>query len=174
MRNLDGRIIGAYQILEQIGMGGMATVYKAFQPSMDRYVAIKVLPQHMSQDPAFRARFEREARTIARLEHRYILPVYDVGEDAGMPYLVMRYTNGGTLGQLIAKGSLTPDHAVQLVAQVGEALAYAHKMGVIHRDIKPANVLTIGSIGRPEMLLAAWGCCKTIFSQSAGGTSAVS
>src|SRR4029078_7249192 len=93
MGELAGRNFGPYRLLEQIGAGGMATVYKAYHASMDRYVAIKVLPQHLARDPNFRARVQHEARTIARLEHRYILPVHGVAEDDGIPYLVMRYTN---------------------------------------------------------------------------------
>src|SRR5690349_18446880 len=141
MGDLVGHNLGPYRVLEQIGAGGMATVYKAYHAAMDRYVAIKVLPQHLARDANFRARFQREARTIARLEHRYILPVHDVREDDGIPYIVMRYTNGGDLGDLIASRSLSIARAAQLVTQVAEALAYAHRQGIIHRDVKPANVL---------------------------------
>ncbi len=141
MADLVGQNLGPYRILEQIGLGGMATVYKAYHAAMDRYVAIKVLPQHLARDPNFRARFQREARAIARLEHLYILPVYDAGEDEGIPYLVMRYTDSGDLSDLIARQSLTIARAVQLISQVAAGLAYAHRLGVIHRDVKPANVL---------------------------------
>src|SRR6185503_19659981 len=141
MGDLAGRNLGPYRILEHVGAGGMATVYKAYHAAMDRYVAIKVLPQHLARDPNFRARFQREARTIARLEHRYILPVHDVGEEDGLPYFVMRYTEGGDLNGLIAGGSLTIARAAALISQVAEALAYAHRQGIIHRDVKPANIL---------------------------------
>lgn len=141
MGSLAGHNLGPYRVLEQIGAGGMATVYKAYHAAMDRYVAIKVLPQHLARDANFRARFQREARTIARLEHRYILPVHDVREDDDIPYIVMRYTGGGDLGELIASRSLSIARAAQLVTQVAEALAYAHHQGIIHRDVKPANVL---------------------------------
>jgi serine/threonine protein kinase/ligand-binding sensor domain-containing protein len=141
MQELIGQNLGPYQILEQLGQGGMATVFKAYHPVMDRYVAIKVLPRHMASDSQFRARFQREARTIAKLEHRYILPVHDTGEQDGIHYLVMRYTDGGTLSDLIARGKLPAADAARIVAQVAEALAYAHKQGVVHRDIKPANIL---------------------------------
>lgn len=106
MNDMIGRTLGPYRVLEQLGMGGMATVYKAYHPAMNRYVAIKVLPPHLARDPNFRVRFQRETHAIARLEHRYILPVYDVGEDEGIPYLVMRYTTGGTFGDLIAQHTL--------------------------------------------------------------------
>ena len=141
MAGLVGQNLGSYRILQQIGLGGMATVYKAYHAAMDRYVAVKVLPQHLARDPSFRARFQREARTIARLEHRYILPVYDVGEEEGIPYLVMRYTASGDLSDLIANQALTIARAAWLISHVAEALAYAHRRGVIHRDVKPANVL---------------------------------
>src|SRR5215471_17153788 len=123
MGDLAGHNLGPYRLLEQLGAGGMATVYKAYQAAMDRYVAIKVLPQHLARDPSFRARFEREARTIARLEHRYILPVHDVGEDDGIPYMVMRYTDSGDLNKLIADKSLTIMQIAALIAHVAEALA---------------------------------------------------
>jgi serine/threonine-protein kinase len=157
MGDLEGRNLGPYRILEQVGAGGMATVYKAYHAGMDRYVAIKVLPEHLARDPNFRARFQREARTIARLEHRYILPVHDVGEEDGIPYFVMRYTDGGDFGDLIGKGSLSLARAASLVGQVAEALAYAHRQGIIHRDIKPANIL-IGRDGDP--LLTDFGIAK--------------
>jgi ligand-binding sensor domain-containing protein/tRNA A-37 threonylcarbamoyl transferase component Bud32 len=157
MGDLAGQNLGPYRILDQIGAGGMATVYKAYHAAMDRYVAIKVLPEHLARDPNFRARFQREARTIARLEHRYILPVHDVGEEAGIPYFVMRYTDGGDLGDLIAKKSLSVARAAAITAQVAEALAYAHRQGIIHRDIKPANIL-IGRDGEP--LLTDFGIAK--------------
>jgi serine/threonine protein kinase/ligand-binding sensor domain-containing protein len=157
MGDLAGQNLGPYRILEQVGAGGMATVYKAYHAAMDRYVAIKVLPQHLARDPNFRARFQREARTIARLEHRYILPVHDVGEADDIPYFVMRYTDGGDLNGLIASKSLSISRAATIISQVAEALAYAHRQGIIHRDIKPANIL-ISREGDP--LLSDFGIAK--------------
>jgi serine/threonine protein kinase/N-acetylneuraminic acid mutarotase len=139
--NLIGRTIGQYRVVEQLGMGGMATVYKAYHPAMERYVALKIPPEYLTRDPNFRARFIREARTLARLEHPHILPVYDFGEEDGLPYMVMRYVDGGTLRELMAKGPLPLDQALRLVREVAEALGYAHRQGVTHRDVKPANVL---------------------------------
>jgi serine/threonine protein kinase/ligand-binding sensor domain-containing protein len=139
---LIGRRLGAYQLLEQIGQGGMATIYKAYQPSMDRYVAVKVLPSHFTEDETFLARFTQEARTLARLEHPHILPVHDYGEQEGITYLVMRYVDAGTLKDLIAReGPLALARAARILNQVGRALDYAHSQGVVHRDIKPTNVL---------------------------------
>lgn len=157
MGDLVGRNLGPYRILEQAGAGGMATVYKAYHAAMDRYVAIKVLPEHLARDAGFRARFEREARTIARLEHRYILPVHDVGEQDGIPYMVMRYIDSGDLNHLIASKSMTIGQGATLVAHVAEALAYAHRQGIIHRDVKPANIL-ISRDGDP--LLTDFGIAK--------------
>src|SRR5205823_14883343 len=122
MDDMVGHTLGPYQVVEQLGAGAMATVYKGYHPTMERYVAIKVLPDRLGRDSTFRARFLREARTIARLEHRYILPTYDYGEDNGVHYLVMRCVTGGTLGDLMDTGSLTIERTVQLISQIGEAL----------------------------------------------------
>lgn len=141
MSDLIGKTLGPYRILEQIGVGGMSTVYKAYQPSMDRYVAVKILPHYLSQDPEFARRFQREARAIARLEHAHILPVHDYGEYEGIAYIVMRYVEAGTLKERMAQGPLPLDEIDRLVGQIGGALDYAHRLGVIHRDVKPGNVL---------------------------------
>ncbi|MGD9099849.1 MAG: protein kinase, partial [Anaerolineae bacterium] len=142
MNQYTGKTLGAYRILEQIGQGGMATIFKAYQPAMDRYVAVKVLPSHFTEDETFVARFTQEARTLARLEHPHILPVHDYGEQEGITYLVMRYIDAGTLKDLIAKcGPLELEQAALILDQVGRALGYAHSQEVIHRDIKPANVM---------------------------------
>src|SRR5512136_2944521 len=142
MAEFIGQMIGPYRIIEQIGLGGMATVYKAYQASMDRYVAVKVLPRQFAEDPSFVGRFEQEARTIAKLEHPHILPVHDYGEQEGVTYLVMRFVGGGTLKDLITgRGPLSSDEMLRIMEQVGGALGYAHSQGVIHRDINPSNVL---------------------------------
>jgi serine/threonine protein kinase/ligand-binding sensor domain-containing protein len=142
MNQYIGKTLGAYQILEQIGQGGMATIFKAYQPAMDRYVAVKILPAHFTEDETFVERFNQEARTLARLEHPYILPVHTFGEQQGITYLVMRYIDAGTLKDLIARqGPLGLNEATRILDQVGSALGYAHSQGVIHRDIKPTNVL---------------------------------
>lgn len=141
MEDLSGQTLGPYTLLNRIGMGGMASVYRAYQANMDRYVAIKVLPREFAEDPGFVGRFQQEARIIAKLEHRHILPVYDYGEDAGITYLVMRFVDGGTLKDLVRGVGIDPQDALRLVAQVADALDQAHRQGVVHRDVKPSNVL---------------------------------
>jgi formylglycine-generating enzyme required for sulfatase activity/Tfp pilus assembly protein PilF len=142
MQQYIGMRLGGYQIVEQIGQGGMATVCKAYQPSMDRYVAIKILPSHFTEDKSFVGRFTQEARTLARLEHPHILPVYDYGEQEGITYLVMRYVEAGTLKDLITReGPIEVKEAARIVSQVASALECGHSQGVVHRDIKPSNVL---------------------------------
>ncbi|HEC24275.1 MAG TPA: serine/threonine protein kinase [Chloroflexi bacterium] len=141
MSEMVGRNLGPYRILEELGIGGMATVYKAYQPSMDRYVAVKVLPRHFAQDPTFSGRFEHEARVIARLEHARILPVYDYGEEDGITYIVMRYLDAGTLADRIQGTPLDLEETVRIISQIAEGLDYAHSRGVIHRDIKPSNIM---------------------------------
>ncbi|MFN2219859.1 MAG: serine/threonine-protein kinase, partial [Anaerolineae bacterium] len=142
MQQYIGKTIATYQIVEQIGRGGMATVFKAYQPSMDRYVAIKILPSYFTEDASFVGRFSQEARTLARLEHPHILPVHDYGEQEGTTYLVMRYVKAGTLKDLVTRGGpLDLKDVSRVMGQVGGALDYAHSQDVIHRDIKPSNVL---------------------------------
>ncbi len=136
-----GEQIGEYRIVSVIAQGGMATVYKAYQPSFERFVAIKVLPPQSSEDPTFLKRFQHEARVIAQLEHRAILPVYAYGEHNGMPYLVMRLMEGGSLRRKLFYERIDLLTAVRIVEQVAEALDYAHAQGVVHRDLKPSNIL---------------------------------
>ncbi|MGB7537673.1 MAG: serine/threonine-protein kinase [Anaerolineales bacterium] len=133
--------ISRYEIRREIGRGGMATVYLAFDPNFGREVAIKILPHELMHDPAFRTRFHREARTIATLEHPAIVPVYDFGEEDGQPFLVMRYLSGGSLVARIRAGPLPAEEAARILARIGSALDAAHAKGVVHRDLKPANIL---------------------------------
>ena len=136
-----GTIVGGYQILEIVGQGGMATVYRAHQLSMDRDVALKVLPRHLLRQANSLERFKREANIIARLEHRAIVPVHDYGEYEGLPYIVMRYMDGGAVAELLLHGPLSPQRALHIVEQIAPALDYAHQKGVLHRDLKPSNIL---------------------------------
>lgn len=141
MEDLAGKTIGGYQIIEQIGKGGMASVYRAYQPSLDRDVAIKVLPPYYAQqDESFLQRFKREARAIARLRHPNILMVMDYGEDGDLVYIVMEYVDAGTLKDRMHQ-PLPLSEITNLVGQVSDALSYAHDQGIVHRDIKPSNIL---------------------------------
>ncbi len=136
-----GENVGPYRIIEQLGQGGMATVYKAYHPALDRYVAIKALHPAIMEDPNFLARFEREAKVVAKLEHPNIVPIYDFSEHGGQPYLVMKFIEGETLKARLLRGALAKDEALRVVDAVGSALTYAHDRGYLHRDIKPSNVL---------------------------------
>jgi serine/threonine protein kinase len=134
-------IIGRYKVISELGRGGMASVYKALDPSFNREVAIKLLPETHLHNPQFRARFEREARTIAALEHPAIVPVYDFGETNGQPFIVMRLMPGGSLTDRLANGALPVEEAIRIIARIAPALDSAHKKGIIHRDLKPDNIL---------------------------------
>ena len=136
-----GENVGPYRIVEQLGQGGMATVYKAYHAALDRYVAVKALHPAFGEDPNFEARFQREARLVAKLEHPNIVPVYDYAEHEHRPYLVMKFIEGDTLKARLNQGPLTSNEISKVVDSVGAALAYAHKQGILHRDIKPSNVL---------------------------------
>jgi len=136
-----GETVGPYRIIEQLGHGGMATVYKAYHPALDRDVAIKVLHPAFKNDPQFFARFQREARIVAKLEHPNIVPVYDFNEHKGEPYLVMRYVQGHTLKAHMSHKPMPLDEVLKLMHPVCNALEYAHEQGVLHRDIKPSNIM---------------------------------
>jgi serine/threonine protein kinase len=134
--------IGIYEIKSELGRGGMATVYRGYDPRFEREVAVKVLPREfLHADPQFRLRFEREAKIVAQLEHSAIVPVYDVGEADGQPYFVMRYMPGGSLSDRIKAGGLTIDDAARILGAIAPGLDEAHSKGIVHRDIKPSNIL---------------------------------
>jgi len=133
--------LGSYEIHEQIGSGGMATVYRAFQANMERHVAIKVIRSAILADSVLRDRFQREARLIARLEHPHLLPIYDFDGDHDPPYIVMRYLEGGTLKQVMEAGRLPHGEVLYMLRQVASALDYAHRQGIVHRDLKPSNIM---------------------------------
>ena len=133
--------IGRYEVIRELGQGGMAMVYLARDPFIKRQVAVKVLPRQFTFDPEFRARFQREAEIIATLEHLAIVPVYDFGEEEDQPFIVMRHMAGGSLADLLSKGPLPVAEIAAMFERLGSALDHAHRLGVIHRDIKPGNIL---------------------------------
>ncbi|MFZ4813108.1 MAG: protein kinase domain-containing protein [Phototrophicaceae bacterium] len=136
-----GQRLGVYEIVELIGKGGMATVYRAFQPNVGRYVAVKVIHASIAGDDVSLERFQREARLVARLEHPHILPLYDFDGIHEPPYIVMRYLESGTLGDVLERGRLPLGEVVYMMNQICSALDYAHRNGVVHRDIKPNNIM---------------------------------
>ncbi len=141
MDNLSGQHIKGYEVLESIGSGGFGAVYRAYQPVIEREVAIKViLPEHANH-PEFIRRFETEAQLVARLEHIHIVPLYDYWRDRDGAFLVMRWLRGGSLRAALNGNNWDSAHAPKLIGQVAAALAVAHRRGVVHQDIKPANVL---------------------------------
>ncbi|MBZ0286800.1 MAG: serine/threonine protein kinase, partial [Anaerolineae bacterium] len=139
--NLIGKQIGGYEILDVIGHGGMATVYRSQQVSMNRVVAIKVLPKQFVTDDTYIQRFQREVEIAAKLEHRNIVPVHDYGQYEGQPYIIMRYMNGGSVDDLLRRGPLDVDKILDVVEQIAPALDFAHSKNVLHRDLKPSNIL---------------------------------
>jgi len=155
---LIGQTLGQYQMLEKIGEGGMAVVYKAYQPGLKREVAVKVLSPVFAKNKQFSERFQREVEAIGNLHHPNILSVYDSGQDKGYSYLVMRYIpNARTLSEEMNK-SLLPSRIVELIDQIAQALDYAHNAGIIHRDIKPSNVL----MAEHGALLSDFGLAKLV------------
>ena len=135
------KLFPQFEILNFIGKGGMGAVYKARQPGLDRFVALKVLPPAVANDPGFAERFNREARALARLSHPNIVVVYDFGKAGELHYLVMEFVDGANLREVERAGRLSPDQALAIVPQICEALQFAHNEGIVHRDIKPENLL---------------------------------
>lgn len=157
--NLIGRRIGEFQIEESIGRGGMATVYRAYQPALNRHVAIKVITHDQwDQQTEFQQRFAQEAEVITQLEHIHILPVYGYGVDGDVAYLAMRLVSGGTLADLLDDGALSMERAAEIFGQVARGLHHAHARGIIHRDLKPGNILLddAGNAYLTDFGLAKW------------------
>src|SRR5215470_2745943 len=137
----SGIKLGPYEILSSLGTGGMGEVYRARDTRLERTVAIKVLPAHLSSDPVRKQRFEREAKTISRLNHPHICVVHDIGHQDGIDYLVMECVEGETLEKRLEKGPLPLEQVVKIGAEVADALDKAHRNGVVHRDLKPGNIM---------------------------------
>ncbi len=164
MTDLEGTTLGRYRVLARLGRGGMADVYKAFQPSLDRYVAIKVLHPSMVDDKEFVDRFKREAKSVAALRHPNIIQVFDYDHQGDTYYMVMEYIDGPTLRAALEdmhrrREEVPLDVALRIVSDVGAALSYAHEAGVVHRDVKPANILLERS-GR--VILTDFGVAKIL------------
>src|ERR1700688_4738988 len=141
MAILPGKRLGPYEILSGIGAGGMGEVYRAKDTRLDRIVAIKVLPAHLADTPELRERFEREARTIASLNHPHICTLFDIGQQDGIDFLVMEYVEGETLAQRLLKGPLPIQQVLQYAVEIADALDKAHRKGITHRDLKPGNIM---------------------------------
>src|SRR5215468_281750 len=137
----SGMKLGPYEILSSLGTGGMGEVYRARDARLERDVAIKVLPAHLSSDPVRKQRFEREAKTISSLNHPHICVLHDIGHQDGMDYLVMECVEGETLEKRLEKGPLPLEQVVKIGAEVADALDKAHRSGVVHRDLKPGNIM---------------------------------
>ena len=154
-----GQEIGTYRVLQKIGEGGFGAVYTAEDTVIGRQVVLKVLTTDVAGDQKMLQRFQREVEMIARLEHPYILPVYEFGQVEGDPFIAMRYMRGGSLYDALRKGSLSWEQLLGVLEQTAEALDFAHERDVIHRDLKPANVLLDES---GNAYLADFGLAKTM------------
>ena len=141
LRRMSAEKFSRYELREALGHGGIATVYRAYDPQFEREVALKILNRELLDDPQVRERFERETRIIAKLEHTAIVPVYDVGRDNNQLYFAMRYMSGGPLMERIQNRVLSLSAIAHIIQRVATALDYAHARGVIHRDLKPGNIL---------------------------------
>src|SRR3984957_17518090 len=141
MALLPGTKLGPYEIGASLGAGGMGEVYRALDTRLDRTVAIKILPQQLSADPVGRQRFEREAKTISRLNHPHICVLHDIGQQDGIDYLVMECVEGETLAKRLEKGPLPLEQVLKYGMQIAGALDKAHRSGVVHRDLKPHNIM---------------------------------
>ncbi len=157
MKDLTGTRVGSYEIVERLGGGGMAVVYRAVQQPLGREVALKALSPELFQDDGFVKRFEAEAKTLAKLDHPNILPIYDFELTEGMAYLTMPLIRGGTLRDILNRGALDTLSAWRYLREIGDGLQHAHDAGIVHRDLKPTNVL-IHSDGRA--MLADFGLAR--------------
>ena len=140
-----GARLGPYEIEEAIGAGGMGEVYRARDTRLERSVAIKVLPDHLAQNPELRQRLEREAKAVSSLSHPHICPLYDIGHEDGVDYLVMEFIEGETLADRLAKGPISMEETLNIGTQIADALEKAHRQGIVHRDLKPGNIMLTSS-----------------------------
>src|SRR6266852_3058112 len=164
---LPGVELGPYEILAPLGAGGMGEVYRARDTRLEREVAIKVLPEHLSHKPDARERFEREARAISSLSHPNICHRYDIGQQDGTSYLVMEYLEGETLANRLHKGSLPLEQVLKVGMEICEGLERAHRSGVVHRDLQPGNIM----LAKSGAKLMDFGLAKTVVAVGAGSAS---
>src|SRR5437899_342302 len=153
-----GSRLGPYEILSPLGAGGMGEVYRARDTRLDRTVAIKVLPTHLSSSPESRQRFEREAKTISQLSHPHICALHDVGREGDTEYLVMEYLEGETVAERLRQGPLPLEQTLRYGIEIADALDKAHRQGIVHRDLKPGNVM----ITKSGVKLLDFGLAKLI------------
>src|SRR5712671_5156437 len=137
----SGTRLGPYEIVAPLGAGGMGEVYRARDTRLDRTVAVKILPSHLSSDPTLRQRFEQEAKAISSLNHPHICALYDVGHQDGTEFLIMEYLEGETLAKLLEKGPVSLAQVLKCGVEIADALDKAHRQGIVHRDLKPGNVM---------------------------------
>ncbi len=153
-----GTRLGPYEIIAAIGAGGMGEVYRAKDTRLDRVVAIKVLPEHLADNPERRERLEREAKALSQLNHPNICAIYDIGRQDGIDFLVMEYLEGVTLAERLDKGALAREEALRYGVQIAEGLDRAHRASIVHRDLKPANVM----VTKPGVKLLDFGLAKLV------------
>ena len=164
----SGTKLGPYEIQSPLGAGGMGEVYRAKDTRLDRTVAIKILPTHLSDNPEFKQRFEREARTVSSLNHPHICHLYDVGSQDGTEFLVMEFLDGETLAERLRKGALPLPELLKIGIEVAEALDISHRAGIVHRDLKPGNIM----LTKAGTKLMDFGLAKPTFLGAAGSGSA--
>jgi serine/threonine protein kinase len=162
----SGTRLGPYEVLTPLGAGGMGEVYRARDTRLDRIVAIKILPSHLSDNSTLRQRFEQEAKAISRLNHPHICILHDVGHQDGTEFLVMEYLEGETLAKLVEKGPPPLAQVLKYGVEIADALDKAHRQGIIHRDLKPGNIM----ITRSGAKLLDFGLAKAAVPLTTGAT----
>src|SRR6188768_15324 len=163
----DGDEFAGYRIERRLGRGGMGILYLAIEPGLERRVALKLIAPEAASEEVFTRRFAEESRIAASIEHPNVVPIYAAGEEAGVPYIAMRYVAGADLARrLVREGRLAPDVAVELIAQVGNGLDAIHAAGLVHRDVKPANVLLSGGEGSDHAYITDFGVARNVATES--------
>ncbi|HET6997786.1 MAG TPA: serine/threonine-protein kinase [Solirubrobacterales bacterium] len=162
-----GDEFAGYRIENRLGRGGMGILYLAVEPGLERRVALKLIAPEAAADEVFAKRFAEESRIAASIEHPNVVPIYAAGEEAGVPFIAMRYVSGSDLGKRLARdGRLQPEHAARLIAQVGNGLDAIHAAGLVHRDVKPANVLLSGAEGEEHAYITDFGVARNVATES--------